>query len=74
MLKQTLIAATKAGAEQLTHFFHGDFIVHNKEGVNNLVTEADHAAEKASFEVIKKDFPDHYILSEEAGEMAQDSN
>jgi hypothetical protein len=25
MLKQTLIAATKAGAEQLTHFFHGDF-------------------------------------------------
>jgi myo-inositol-1(or 4)-monophosphatase len=74
MLKQTLINATKAGAEQLTHFFHGDFIVHNKEGINNLVTEADHAAEKAIFEVIKKEFHDHYILSEEAGEMAQDSN
>lgn len=74
MLKQTLIAATKAGAEQLTNFFYGDFVIHNKEGVNNLVTEADHAAEKAIFEVIKKEFPDHYILSEEAGEMAQDSN
>ncbi len=74
MLKQTLIAATKAGAERLTHFFHRDFEVHNKEGVNNLVTEADHAAEEAIFEVIKKDFPDHYILSEEAGEIAQDSN
>ena len=69
MLKQTLINATKAGAEQLTHFFHREYAVHNKEGVNNLVTEADHAAEKAIFEVIKKDFPDHYILSEESGEL-----
>lgn len=74
MLKQTLINATRAGAEQLTHFFHREYAVHNKEGVNNLVTEADHAAEKAIFEVIKKDFPDHYILSEESGELVQDSN
>lgn len=74
MLKQTLIEATKAGAEQLVHFFDKEFKVSNKEGVNNLVTEADHASEKAIFEVIRKQFPDHYILSEEAGEMAQDSS
>ena len=49
------------------------FEISNKEGINNLVTEADHASEKAIFEVIKKDFPDHYILSEEAGEIIQDS-
>ena len=74
MLKQTLIEATKAGAEQLVHFFDKEFKVSNKEGVNNLVTEADHASEKAIFEVIRQQFPDHYILSEEAGEMAQDSS
>ncbi len=74
MLKQTLIAATKAGANELKHFFDRDFAVHHKEGINNLVTEADHAAEKAIFEAIRKEFPEHYILSEEAGELIQDSN
>ena len=49
-------------------------MVSNKEGINNLVTEADHASEKAILDVIKKEFPDHYILSEEAGEIIQDSN
>jgi myo-inositol-1(or 4)-monophosphatase len=38
-----------------------------------LVTEVDHKSEVAIFEVIKQNFPNHYILSEEAGEMAQDS-
>ena len=40
--------------------------------VNNLVTEADHASERAIFEVIKSTFPDHFILSEEAGEIVMD--
>jgi myo-inositol-1(or 4)-monophosphatase len=73
MLKPTLIAAAKAGAAEILRFFNGDFKVSNKEGVNNLVTEADHAAEKAIISVIKSQFPDHQILAEEAGEMAQDS-
>ncbi len=47
MLKQTLIKATEAGAAELQRFFNGDFKISNKEGINNLVTEADHAAEKA---------------------------
>jgi myo-inositol-1(or 4)-monophosphatase len=74
MLKQTLIKATEAGAAQLTRFFGGSFTISNKEGVNNLVTEADHAAEKAIFDVIQQDFPGHYILSEETGEIVQDSS
>ncbi len=74
MLKQTLIEATLAGAEQLKYFFDKDFAIHNKEGINNPVTEADHAAEKAIFEVIRKEFPEHYILSEESGELPKDSN
>jgi len=39
--------------------------------MNNLVTEADHAAEKVIIETIKADFPDHEILSEECGSMGQ---
>ncbi len=74
MLKQTLLKAVEAGAAQLTHFFNGEFKVSNKEGINNLVTEADHAAEKAIFEVIQKEFPGHYLLSEETGEVIQDSS
>ncbi len=74
MLKQTLLKAVEAGANEMTRFFNGQFTISNKEGMNNLVTEADHAAEKAIFEVIKEDYPDHFILSEEAGEIVQDSN
>lgn len=74
MLKQTLLKATEAGAQELRRFFNGSFVISNKEGINNLVTEADHAAEKAIMDVIQADFPDHFILSEESGEIIQDSN
>lgn len=66
--------ATRAGAAEITRFFNKDFTVSNKEGVNNLVTEADHAAEKAIMAVIKNHFPEHQILAEETGEIIQDSN
>ena len=74
MLKSTLIRAAEAGAAVMKHYFQGEFKISNKEGINNLVTEADHASEKAIFEIIRNDFPDHYILSEEAGEIIMDSN
>ena len=71
MIKETLYEAVKAGASQLTHYFNRhDLQISNKEGVNNLVTEADHAAEKAIIETIRRQFPDHYLLTEESGEHA----
>ena len=73
MLKSTLLKAVEAGAGQLQHFFNGEFRISNKEGVNNLVTEADHAAEKAIIDIIKQDHPGHFILSEESGEIVMDS-
>jgi len=73
MLKTTLLHAAKAGASQILRFFNQEFTISNKEGVNNLVTEADHAAEKAILSVIKSAFPDHQVLAEEAGEIVQDS-
>lgn len=68
MYKQTLIEATEAGAKELMRFFNGTFTISNKEGVNNLVTEADHAADKAIQSVIKKAYPEHGIVSEETAE------
>ena len=74
MLKETLINATEAGARVLEHYFTSKNLqVSNKEGINNLVTEADHASEKAIMDTIKEQFPDHFILSEEAGEMPTSS-
>ena len=44
MIKNTLLKATKAGANEIRRFFNGQFTISNKEGINNLVTEADHVA------------------------------
>jgi myo-inositol-1(or 4)-monophosphatase len=74
MLKQTLLEAVMAGGAELKRYFNGDFKISHKEGVNNLVTEADHAAEAAILSVIKKNFPDHQMLAEETGEHIRDSN
>jgi myo-inositol-1(or 4)-monophosphatase len=74
MLKETLINATEAGARVLQHYFTSKNLqISNKEGINNLVTEADHASEKAIIDTVREQFPDHFILSEEAGEMASGS-
>src|SRR6476660_6037556 len=73
MLKNTLLQAVQAAASEILRFNDLDIKISNKEGINNLVTEVDHASEKAIIDVIRKNFPDHYILSEEAGEIVQDS-
>ncbi len=73
MYKEALINATNAGAKELMRFFNGKFAISNKEGVNNLVTEADHASDKAIQAVIKESFPEHGIVSEETTEKVTDS-
>lgn len=74
MLKSTLIKATQAGADVIKNYFNGTFEVSVKAGgINDLVTEADHASEKAIFEIIRQEYPDHFLLSEEAGAISMDS-
>jgi len=74
MLKNTLIEAVCAGAKELKRFYNNDFSITYKEGINNPVTEADHASEAAILNIIKSRFPDHQVLAEESGEIIQDSN
>ena len=64
----------EAGGRVLQYFFNNKNLqISHKDGINNLVTEADHASEKAIFDTIRDSFPDHFILSEEAGELVMDS-
>jgi myo-inositol-1(or 4)-monophosphatase len=73
MIKDTLMQAIEAGAKELTHYFNGSFTITSKATINDLVTEADHASEKAIFKVIQDKFPTHFILSEETGALPQAS-
>src|SRR5688500_3505124 len=73
MLKNTLIQAIYAAADEIKRLDDIAFKISNKEGINDLVTEVDHASEKAIIEVIKKHHPDHSILTEESGEIYQES-
>jgi myo-inositol-1(or 4)-monophosphatase len=54
MLKNVLLQATTAGA--CCEDFDRPFIISNKEGINNIVTEADHASEKVMLKSSEK-FP-----------------
>ncbi|WP_073084373.1 inositol monophosphatase family protein [Chitinophaga jiangningensis] len=74
MLKATLLKATEAGGKILQQYFNGPFEVSSKSSLNDLVTEADKQSEKAIIEVIHSAFPDHFILSEEVGAIASESN
>lgn len=74
MLKAVLHEAIMSGGQQVAHYFNRTFEISYKEGRNNLVTTADHASEKAILEVIKKTYPDHYILTEETGAIPQNSD
>ncbi|SEW04836.1 inositol monophosphatase family protein [Chitinophaga arvensicola] len=69
MLKTTLLKATEASGKILQQYFNGPFEVSSKSTVNDLVTEVDKKAETAIINVIRETYPDHFILSEEAGEM-----
>lgn len=65
-------AATEAG-KIIQSYFQGTFSIGNKEGINNLVTEVDTKAETKIIEIIKSYYPDHYIISEEVGELSTPS-
>lgn len=73
MLKNTLLEALHASAKEMLRYNDLDFKISNKEGINNLVTEVDHASEKIIIDIIKKNYPDHHILTEESGDLVQDS-
>lgn len=73
-LKKVLFEATHEAGKIILKYFQGEFAVDNKEGINNLVTEVDKHSEKCIIDIIKTHYPYHSIISEEVGELMQDSD
>jgi len=73
MFKNTLLKALEVAGTKIRSFDETDFQISSKDGMNDLVTEVDHASEDVIIATIKEAFPDHQILSEECGELVQDS-
>lgn len=75
-LSSLLDAATTAALQSgniLLNYYGNVQDIQNKNFAGDLVTEADIASEKALFDYIKKNFPDHGILGEESGAINVES-
>ena len=73
-MKEVLLKATLEAGKIIQRYFNGTFKINNKEGINNLVTEVDKFSEDKIIEIIREHFPGHSIISEEVGELIQDSD
>jgi myo-inositol-1(or 4)-monophosphatase len=73
MLKSTLLKAANAAGLLIKERINSKFSISVKDGPNDLVTEVDKASEALIMQIIREEFPDHFILSEEIGEVKMDS-
>jgi len=74
MLKSVLMRAAYESGKLMKEFSTRNFSISSKDEANNLVTEVDHASEKLIIGIIREEFPDHHILTEESGDLPMDSN
>lgn len=74
MLRSTLLKAAQESGKLMKEFSTKQFTIDSKDSLNNLVTEVDHASEKLIMGIIREQFPDHHILTEESGDLVMDSN
>lgn len=72
MLKTAIKAAKKAGKIMQDNFGKVQKITY-KENNQSILTEIDLKSEKAIIKTIEEDYPDHNILSEEAGLISKNS-
>ncbi len=63
----------KSAGDYLEKMYYTDFNISSK-GSKDLVTDADYGSEKIILNMIKERYPEHSILSEEAGEEINNSN
>lgn len=72
-MKNTLYLATIEAGKILKQSFKKEFKIESKDIISNLVTEVDRKSEAAIIEIIRKEYPEHYILTEESGAIITDS-
>lgn len=71
---QILIKAAHAGGEQLRKYFCQALEIVEKSTVADFQTKADLESEKAILKILKLEFPDYNIMSEEEGETDKGSD
>ncbi|MBJ3815685.1 inositol-1-monophosphatase [Shimwellia pseudoproteus] len=69
MLNIAVRAARKAGNIIAKNYETPDAVETSQKGTNDFVTNVDKEAERAIIDVIRKSYPQHSIISEEAGEL-----
>lgn len=72
--KKVMFHAAEESAKILLKNFNTNFKISRKKFYNDLVTEVDKKSESKIIGIIRKNFPGHNILSEEAGELNKDSD
>ena len=65
----TIIQALHRGSDVLLKYFGNVTNIKEKENLSSVVSEADVASEKVILDLIRQEFPDHNIISEECGYM-----
>jgi myo-inositol-1(or 4)-monophosphatase len=71
--KKVMFRAADEAAKILISKFNTNFKISRKKFYNDLVTEVDKKSESKIIDIIRKSFPEHNILSEEAGELNKNS-
>jgi myo-inositol-1(or 4)-monophosphatase len=66
-MKETLIKALKLSGSVLSDYFDKPVGIVQKESQSSIVTEADFASDSIITGIIRKEFPEHNLISEESG-------
>lgn len=72
-MKNILLKSISESGKILQENFRKDFRIESKDTISNLVTEIDKKSEAKIIEIIQAEFPSHYILTEESGEIKTES-
>ncbi|MCX7832896.1 MAG: inositol monophosphatase [Ignavibacteria bacterium] len=73
-IKETLYEAVYESGKILRYYFQKKFRIESKDIISNLVTEVDKKSERKIISIIKSNFPEHNILSEEIGVVESGEN
>lgn len=72
-MKNILLKAITESGKILEEYFQKDFKIESKDTISNLVTEVDKKSEAIIMEIIQSEYPGHFIMTEESGEIVTDS-
>lgn len=73
-MKDTLHKASIEAGKIIKEYFETKFQIESKDVISNLVTEVDKKSEAIIIGIIRSEFPEHSILSEEIGALDADSD